>query len=239
MANPFDQGGENNPQQAPEFQDKSASEFFEEMVGEGKKYATPEDAVRALAHANKHISKLEGENATQREQLTKAATVDDIMSKLNAPKGDDDNTGETDQSQEPKSEPADVEALVKQLFSEQQTTATAQANKQQVVDAMSKQFGDKAVQVWDEVESQLGVDLEQLATTTPAAALQLLGVGKDKGPQDSGSFKGTHRPPQDEQRPPEGSKRLVDHMLAKGEIDRGQAYKMKLNFSADPDKYNA
>jgi len=150
------------------------------------------------------------------------------------------NTDEQDPAQESKGETVDVEALVQQKLSEYTSNQTAQANKQVVVDAMKQQFGDKAVTVWDEVESSLGVDLENLAKTTPQAALKLLGVTKASGTQDMGSFSSSATPPKgDEQRPPEGSKRLADHLLAKGEITRKQAYNMKLEFSSDPTKYNA
>ena len=239
MANPFDQSG-NEPQEQQQFQDKTSQEFFEEMVGEGKKYATPEDAVRALAHANHHIGKLEGENATQREKLTKAQTVDDIMSKLQQPPAAEQTPEQSDPANN--SDPApevNVEELVKKMFTEQQQSQSAQTNKQQVVDAMKAQFGDKSVEVWDAVEAKLGVDLEQLSSNTPQAALQLLGVTKESGSEQPSSFNSTTRPPQGEVRPPEGSERLVNHLFAKGELTRQEAYKMKLKFSEDPAKYKS
>lgn len=240
MPNPFDQSGSEQPQNN-QFEDKTPEEFMSELVGEGKKYATPEEAVRALAHANHHIGNLEGENANFRTQLDKASTVDDILGKLkqqSAESGSD--TGVDDQSnQPPKADDVNVEELVKKLFQDQQSNVTAQANKKLVVDKMATQFGGKAGQVWDDAEKKLGVDLEQLCATSPTAALKLLGVTGEVQQGDSGgSFQGT-TPPPSETRPPEGSKRLVDHMLSKGEITRKQAYNMKLKFSADPKQYNA
>jgi hypothetical protein len=240
MPNPFDQSGSEQPQNN-QFEDKTPEEFMSELVGEGKKYATPEEAVRALAHANHHISNLEGENANFRTKLDKASTVDDILGKLKqqgAESGSD--TGVDDQSnQPPKADDVNVEELVKKLFQDQQSNATAQSNKKLVVDKMAMQFGGKAGQVWDGVEKNLGVDLEQLCATSPTAALKLLGVTGEAQQGDSGgSFQGK-TPPPSEARPPEGSKRLVEHMLSKNEITRKQAYNMKLKFSADPEKYNA
>lgn len=241
MPNPFDQSGSEQPQNL-QFVDKAPEEFMSELVGEGKKYATPEEAVRALAHANHHISNLEGENANFRTQLDKASTVDDILGKLkqqSAESGSD--TGADDQSnQPPKADDVNVEELVKKLFQDQQSNATAQSNKKLVVDKMAMQFGGKAGQVWDQAEKSLGVDLEQLCATSPAAALKLLGVsGEVQSGSTGDSFQSDVRPPAGETRPPEGSKRLVDFMLEKGEISRTQAYNMKLKFSADPKQYNA
>ena len=95
-------------------------------------------------------------------------------------------------------------------------------------------------QVWDEAEGNLGIDLEALASTSPAAALKLLGAtGESQSGASGDSFASTKRPPAGEKRAPEGSKRLVEQMLANNEITRQQAYQLKLKYSADPDKYNA
>jgi len=241
MPNPFDQGGSQQPQQ---FEDKTPEEFMAELVGEDKKYKTPEEAVRALAHANHHISTLEGETSTLREQVSQSKTIEDVMAQLASkqqPSGD--NTGGDDQSQQqPKQDDnVDVEATVKRLLEQQMSAQSANSNKQSVIDAMQKQFGTKAGEIWDKVEKELGVDLEAMASTTPTAALQLLGVTGKQAPSQSGaSFNGDGQPPRDsEQRPPEGSKRLVDYMLSRNEITRKEAYEMKLKFTADPEKYRA
>lgn len=242
MPNPFDQSGESQPQQ---FQDKTPEEFMSELVGEGKKYATPEEAVRALAHANHHIGQLEGENATFRTQLDKAATVEDIMSKLQSgqqqpPAAAPDNTDQSDPTNKSTEQPEDIRQLVSEMLKEQQSTQTAAQNKQQVIDAMTQQFGGKAGEVWDNVEKNLGVNLDTICAQSPSAAMKLLGVGGSTGQQDNGgSFQSTTTPPPAGERPPEGSKRLVEHLLSKGEITRQQAYRMKLDFSADPAKYNS
>lgn len=241
MPNPFDQGGSQQPQQ---FEDKTPEEFMAELVGEDKKYKTVEEAVRALAHANHHISTLEGETHTLREQVSQAKTIEDVMARLASnqnPEGKD--TGSDDQSQsQPKQDGEDVEATVKRLLEQQMSAQSANSNKQSVIDAMTKQFGTKAGEVWDSVEKELGVDLEQMSASSPTAVLKLLGVTGSQAPSQSGSsFNGDAQKPRDtEQRPPEGSKRLVDYMLAKGEITREQAYKEKLRLvMEDPDKFKA
>lgn len=242
MPNPFDQGGSQQPQS--QFEDKTPEEFMAELVGEDKKYKTAEEAVRALAHANHHISTLEGETHSLREQVSQAKTIDDVMARLAAnqnPEGKD--TGSDDQSQQPpKQDGEDVEATVKRLLEQQTSAQTANSNKQSVIDAMTKQFGTKAGEIWDGVEKELGVDLEQMSASSPSAVLKLLGVTGGQAPQQSGSsFNGDAAKPRDtEQRPPEGSKRLVDYMLSKGEITRKEAYETKLKLAMEnPEKFRA
>lgn len=241
MPNPFDQN-ENAAPQSTNFQDKTPQEFMEELVGDGKKYATPEDAVRALAHASNHISTLEGENAGYKTKLEKASTVEDILSKMTQHKdvtGTD--TGAADQATTaPSQEQPNVEELVKQMMSQQQSEQAAAANRDKVVNALKSQFGGKAGEVWDAAEASLGVDLDSLCASSPQAALKLLGAaGEGQSVATSESLASGIRPPQGEPRPPEGSKRSVDFMLSKGEISRQDAYKMKLALSADPVKFNA
>ena len=241
MPNPFDQGGSQQPQ---EFEDKTPEEFMAELVGEDKKYKTVEEAVRALAHANHHISTLEGETHTLREQVSQSKTIEDVMARLasnQSPESKD--TGSSDpEHKEPKQDGEDVEATVKRLLEQQQSAQSANSNKQSVIDAMTKQFGTKAGEIWDSVEKELGVDLEQMSASSPSAVLKLLGVTGSQAPEQSGSsFNGDAAKPRDtEQRPPEGSKRLVDYMLAKGEITRKEAYETKLKLAMeDPDKFKA
>ena len=240
MPNPFDQSGSEQPQ-TNQFEDKAPEEFLTELVGEGKKYATPAEMARALAHANNHISNIEGENANFRTKLEKASTVDDILGKLKQQSTETvTDTGGDDQSQQaPKTDDVNVEELVKKLMSEQQSSQTMQANKQTVVDKMAAQFGSKAGEMWDHAEKNLGVDLEQLCASSPSAALKLLGVSSEVQTGASADSFQSNTPPPSGQRPPEGSERLVNHMLAKGEITRADAYKMKLSFSTDPTKYKA
>lgn len=243
MGNPFDQDGA-DASQVDQFEDKTPEEFVEELVGEGKKYSTVAEAVRALAHAQHHISTLESETQTLREKTTQAKTIDDVFNALQqrqnpaADKGDD-NT----QSQKPSDDKdnVDVEATVKRLLEQQLSSQTAESNRDKVITAMRKQFGGKAGEVWDKAERELGVNLDDMAATSPAATLKLLGVEAQQDSSQQRSFNGDFngKRPNAGQRPPEGSKRLVDYMLKEGEITRKEAVSLKYKYSADPEKYRA
>ncbi|MFG1549478.1 hypothetical protein ABMA80_15780 [Halobacteriovorax sp. FRX-3] len=244
MPNPFDQNDEHDNNVNP-YEGKDPKEIMEEFVGEGKKYKTVEDAVKALAFSQHHISTLESETAKLREAQTQAKTIDEVLATLQKKQQpSDDNKGSDNPdpvSQKP-TDDLDVEATVKRLLEQHTSTAQAEANHKQVVDAVQAKFGSKAFDVWDKAEKELGINLEQMAQTSPAATLKLLGISGESAPaQSAATFKGDAKPtPTDQgERPPEGSKRLVDYMLSKGEINRTQAYNLKLKYSADPEKYRA
>lgn len=241
MPNPFDQNDEHNNDVDP-LKDKDPKEIMGELVGEGKKYKTVEDAVKALAYAQNHISTLESETATLREKATKSATIEEVLATLNKQKSSDDEKVEGDDpSKKTGDDELDVEATVKRLLEQHTSASQAAANHQQVVDAVQAKFGSKAYDVWDAAEKELGVNLEQMAQTSPAATLKLLGItGESHSGQAASTFQGDAKPNRDnEEQPPEGSKRLVDYLYKKGEINRKQAYNLKLKYSADPEKYNA
>lgn len=244
MGNPFDQN-DNHDEVVNPYEGKEAKEIMDELVGEGKKYASVEEAVKALAHSQHHITTLESETAKLREAQSQAKTIEDVMARLQEkqkPSDDDKGSDDKDPAAQKPTDGEDVEATVKRLLEQHTSTAQAEANHKQVVDAVQAKFGSKAFDVWDKAEKELGINLEQMAQTSPAATLKLLGVSGESAPAQSAStFKGDAKPtPTDQgERPPEGSKRLVDYMLSKGEINRTQAYNLKLKYSADPEKYRA
>ena len=54
----------------------------QELVGEGKKYQSPEDALKSVPHAQKHIETLESELASVKEELTKRQTTQELIDEL-------------------------------------------------------------------------------------------------------------------------------------------------------------
>lgn len=240
MPNPFDQNVDDKT--VDPYEGKDAKEIMADLVGEGKKYKTVEEAVKALAYAQNHISTLEGETAKLREAQLKSKTMEDVMALLGKqPAAPEQKVEDDDPSKQTTEQSEDVEATVKRLLEQHTSQSTAQANHAQVVAAMKEKFGTKAYDVWDQVEKELGISLEQMAQSSPAATLKLLGISGDTKPsQSAATFQGDAKVPQDhEERPPEGSKRLVDYLYKKGEIDRKKAYHLKLQYASNPDKYNA
>ena len=61
------------------------SQELSEFVGTGKKYATLEDALKSVPHAQTHISKIEQELAQAKEELLKRKTTEELLEELRVP----------------------------------------------------------------------------------------------------------------------------------------------------------
>lgn len=170
--------------QAPETSPSvSLPQELQDLVGQGKKYATAEDALRSVPHAQTHIATLEEELRATRAELEKRRTaeelLDEIKSGMKAPETPSGNPITSDT----------VAQLVEQQLARQAAQQTAAQNARQVVDAIQSSYGDKAEEFYVSLanDSGLTVDaLNRLAATSPAAVLRLAGLATKKQPPPIG-----------------------------------------------------
>ena len=155
----------------------AADDKIAQLVGEGKKYANEQEALKALVFAQEHISHLEGEMAGLRSDLDKRLGAEEILTKLNAQEGaTQEPLGDsTPASSEMKSglTEDDVFAVVNKIKAEE----VAQANKSEANDYVIKTFGDKAKETVANRASELGMSLDQLqaiAEKSPTAFKALI-----------------------------------------------------------------
>lgn len=148
---------------------------WQELVGEGKKYKTVEDATKSLPHQVKHISTLEEENAKMREELAKSKAAEDLLQEI--------RNSSTEQQKQTSQGVEVNEAVLSEIIEKKLTQRTQKQlqddNARSVVQAMSGAFGDKAEEVYNKVAQDTGfsvVQLNQLAATNPKAVLKLVGV---------------------------------------------------------------
>lgn len=149
-----------------------------EFVGEGKKYKSVEDALKAVPHAQTHIQKLEDEAKQLREELAKRQTTEELLEELRAsglPQG------QTQQSSAPVVTTESVEQTVAKLLAQKDAQSKAQANVAKVVSAFESSFGDKAKaeEIYNRVATESGLTvqmLNNLAATSPEAVLKLAGL---------------------------------------------------------------
>lgn len=147
---------------------------LEELVGEGKKYATTGDLAKALLHAQAHIGKLESENGQYREQVSRAATIDEIMSKLSTQPAQQQPAA-SDQAT-PDAQP-DLAKLVEQQFATLTKKQQEQANLDAFRTALVNAYGTEAAAKFSAAKAQCqGVDLEAIAAANPKVALQFFGI---------------------------------------------------------------
>lgn len=143
------------------------------LVGEGKKYATPEAALKALPHAQQHIATLEAELAALREKAQGAHNVDELyeaVQELQKQRGTP--------AAATVSEDAIASVLDRQL-EKRQAEQLAAANVAAVKDALGKKYGDKAKEQFAAKAAELGLTVEALsdvARKSATAALTLFGL---------------------------------------------------------------
>lgn len=167
----FDQNNANNEQQ------QEAEFKFEDIVGEGKKYATQDDLAKAYGNADSFIEKMKAENAELRVKAEAKVQADDFLKQLIEKQNPTDPTNNT-QSQDPAdgNEPVDFEALLDKKLQERDTASSAKANQQKVMDALVTKYGNRAGEMFKAKAVELGADLESLSAQSPDLVLQAFGT---------------------------------------------------------------
>ena len=146
---------------------------LQDLVGDGKKYGTVEAALASIVPAQQHISTLEQENNEYKAKVESNDKLDTILQKLGQP------------TEQPA--PTSVQALnvgdivnaVKQDLKQEATIASRTSNRASVEAKLTEKFGEAAPAKTVEIATGLGMsvqDLTALVETSPAAALQLMGV---------------------------------------------------------------
>lgn len=128
--------------------DASTGELLEILVGEGKKYKTPNELAKAYMSADDFIEKLKEENRELREKMSSAKTLEDVLSKLErTPTGSD--KPDTSTLAEGMSA-TDIAHLVRNTVTGLETEKTKRANLLKADSKMKALFGDKAAEKYKE-----------------------------------------------------------------------------------------
>lgn len=149
-----------------------------EFIGEGKKYATLEDALRSIPHAQKHIQTLEQEAKEIRERLEAQQTLKAMLeeARSNPPEKPTVPTA-------PAIDPANLTQIVNQTIEQREAQKRAEANVSSVVSTFQTKFGDKAEEVYEALAKENGLtlsSLNQLAATSPNVLFKLAGIDSSK-----------------------------------------------------------
>lgn len=169
----------NTPEVAPQQpgqSDASYAAYLQSIVNEeGKpKYATVEEALKGAANAQEYIRQLKGKLAELEQQSAKGAALEDVMDAIK-----NQQSQGADQPSKSLGE-EDVSAMFQKLLSKAKEDEAKAANEAQFSTAVSSAYGDKAKEFIGNKAKELGISvklLQEMAQTSPNAALQLLGVG--------------------------------------------------------------
>lgn len=133
------------------------------------KYTDVAQALDSIPHAQLHISTIETENATLKEQLNAATAAKDLLAKQAGEKPAP-ATGLTSEQ---------VAAISRQTMEETAQANTEAANVASVNAKFSELYGDKAIEQMATIAQQSGMSVQavkQLAKSSPGAVLRLAGI---------------------------------------------------------------
>lgn len=152
-----------------------------DLVGEGKKYKTVDEALRSVPHAQTHIQKLETELAEKNEALMKAKSVEDLLEEIK-------NSGLTPPVPAPQGQTTQniditktVNEVVSQRLAAESAARIAQHNTNYVISAFQAKFGEKSEEEYIKLANESGLPIQalnKLAAQSPNAVLKLAGLSE-------------------------------------------------------------
>ena len=200
------------------------------LVGEGAKYATVEELAKAAIHGQNHITKLETEATSFQDAQAKQTSIDDILAAIKdngsgQQQATDDNLNNADQHDQG-SEQVDIVQTVKDALAAQTATVTAETNATLVKETLAKALGDNAGSVYSKVGNDLGVDLDQLAKTSPQAVIKLV-TGQQPASRQPNSLPGSTVFQQPEDLSGELTHSKINALYAKGGMTRDAKFRLE------------
>lgn len=149
-----------------------------DLIGPGKKYPTLEKALESIYHAQNHISTLEGELKTLRENANGTVSQEEVLKTVQELLAEERKTHGTSQLDE---------NVLDDILDRKLTAREEKIRQDQNVAAIKQQmkdtFGDKAEEVYKAKAAELGVGvsfLNSVVAKSPEAAQKLLGLEPKK-----------------------------------------------------------
>ena len=160
--------------------------YLEELVGEGKKFQTPEELARGKAESDAFIEQLKQEQNQLRNELQTRLNLEQFLSDLKTavPQRNNDDPQNHGQSQD-KSVMSDEElaARVRAQVMQLKNQENAQSNLSTFNAKFASAHGPNAAAKLRSQAAELGMTVDEikaLAASRPNAALKMLGVGEQK-----------------------------------------------------------
>ena len=173
--------------------DGDTTDFAAELIGDGKRYKTTQDAAKALVEKDRFIERLKAEAAEARASLRGESKMDEFLEKLkaiNTGTASTQNTmsGETATNQNQTNNQPPSKALtvdeVQKLLEDRERKIAEEANLNASIQKVREAFGANFKAVMTAKADELGMSQEyllNLAKTQPKAFVKL--VEADVSPQ--------------------------------------------------------
>lgn len=161
--------------------------YYENLVGEGKKFKDNESLARGKAESDAFIEKLKAEAEALRKELNTKASFETILDQIKSskepanpapiPLQGDLKTVELDDSV--------LESKLAEILSRRDQQRTHEGNLEKAVRVMRENYGDQAQAVINHKASEIGMTpaaLQKIATESPSAFFRLVGVSESPAP---------------------------------------------------------
>lgn len=190
---------QNNDQVTPSQQDAldQQKQYLEELVGEGKKFKTPEDLARGKLESDNFIERLKNENAQLRSELDSRLAVESFVEKvqqtvqpqkqptetppINQSLGQDNQSAVTGTPEGTNVTPEKMQELVEAAVSRRLTEAQRDQNIASVEAVARRELGENYKSILTQKATELGLGpefLSQIARENPKAFLNVMGLQK-------------------------------------------------------------
>lgn len=214
-----------------EFQIDETKNYYEDLVGEGKKFKDNEALAKGKAEADNYVEimklrmdELRSDYEKLREQNQAKANLEDYLDQLNTQKKTP-VIDTTDDKLKTAYDPKEIESIVSSKITQHEVSKKEEANLNSVMGKLKERFGANYTNYLREQSEQLGLDqnsVNELARKSPNAFLKTFGLDQ---PAQTESF----------QSPPRNSGRM-DKFSPKGSSERTWSYYQNLK-KTNPDLY--
>jgi hypothetical protein len=169
------------------------------LVGEDKKYKTHDEFAKSFLHKDKHIQRIERENAELRAKVTNEKTIETLLEQLTAKSSansapNNDQTNVDVDKKTPDLRPEDIVSRVLQELDTRTTAAKQQENLRTVQKTLGQLYGREYAAKLEEIvqDSEFPRDtLDDLAKKSPKAFFRAIGVNPDQVKSNPNSLFGT------------------------------------------------
>lgn len=159
-------------------------DYLTELVGDDKKFKSPQELARAKAEADAFIERLKTEAAGLRSELQTRMKLEEAVEKLQSkqtPPSSEQEPKAHEQGSKPALTPEELEVLIQKTLEQNNQKTQRQRNVEAVEQALKEAFGPTYRRTVTEQAKKLGLGedfLTSLAADQPAAFLKLLDVQK-------------------------------------------------------------
>lgn len=182
------QGQDQSPQPEP-VKVPEDKKVLDELVGEGKKFKTPEDLARGKIESDNFISRLQDENKELRDEVKARKNLEELAAELATAQRPAITPASASNESEPSVRerdvitPVDISKTVEEVVAKREAAASARSNLQKVKEKLQDSFGNNFPQVLKQKARAIDPslteqDLDNLAARNPNALFAMLGLNQ-------------------------------------------------------------